>query len=69
MLGKPSIKKTIFLLTFIKIKQLRLREFNKIQEILSKIGTEFFKINEEMAEKNKAEDGSSISLKSSYHMK
>ena len=49
------------------IKQLR--EFNKIQEILSKIGTEFFKIDEEMAEKNEAEDGSSISLKSPCHMK
>ena len=44
-------------------------EFNKIQEILSKIGTEFFKIDEEMAEKNEAEDGSSISLKSPCHMK
>ena len=27
-------------------------EFKKIQEILSKIGTEFFKIDEEMTEKN-----------------
>ena len=31
-------------------------EFKKIQEILSKIGTEFFKIDEEMTEKNEAED-------------
>ena len=44
-------------------------EFKQIQEILSKIGTEFFKIDEEMAEKNEAEDGSSISLKSPCHMK
>ena len=44
-------------------------EFNKIQEILSKIGTEFFKIDEEMTEKNEAEDGNSISLKSPWHMK
>ena len=35
----------------------------------SKKGTEFFKIDEEMAEKNEAEDGSSISLKSPCHMK
>ena len=40
-------------------------EFKQIQEILSKIGTEFFKIDEEMTEKNEAEDGNSISLKSS----
>ena len=58
----------LFLLCFalpqkwIKIKQIR--EFNKIQEILSKIGTEFFKIDEEMTEKNEAEDGNSICLKS-----
>ena len=44
-------------------------EFKQIQEILSNIGTEFFKIDEEMAEKNEAEDGSSISLKSPCHMK
>jgi len=44
-------------------------EFNKVQEILSKIGTEFFKIDEEMTEKNEAEDGNSISLKSPWHMK
>ena len=44
-------------------------EFNKIKEILSKIGTEFFKIDEEMTEKNEAEDGNSISLKSAWHMK
>jgi hypothetical protein len=44
-------------------------EFNKVQEILSKIGTEFFKIDEEMTEKNEAEDGNSISLKSPRHMK
>ena len=39
-------------------------EFKQIQEILSKIGTENFKIDEEMTEKNEAEDGNSISLKS-----
>ena len=44
-------------------------ELKKIQEILSKIGTEFFKIDEEMTEKNEAEDGNSISLKSPWHMK
>ena len=44
-------------------------EFKQIQEILSKIGTEFFKIDEEMTEKNEAEDGNSISLKSPWHMK
>ena len=32
-------------------------ELKQIQEILSKIGTEFFKIDEEMTEKNEAEDG------------
>ena len=37
-------------------------EFKQIQEILSKIGTEFFKIDEEMTEKNESEDGNSISL-------
>ena len=41
----------------------------KIQDILSKIGTEFFKIDEEMTEKYEAEDGNSISLKSLLHMK
>ena len=40
------------------------RELKQIQEILSKIGTEFFKIDEEMTEKNESEDGNSISLKS-----
>ena len=50
-----------------KIKQIG--EFNKIQEILGKIGTEFFKIDEEMTEKNEAEDGNSVSLKSPWHMK
>ena len=44
-------------------------EFKQIQEILSKIGTEIFKIDKEMTEKNEAEDGNSISLKSSWHMK
>ena len=44
-------------------------ELEKIQEILSRIGTEFFKIDEEMPEKNEAEDGNSISLKSPWHMK
>ena len=44
-------------------------EFQKILEILSKIGSEFFKIDEEMTEKNEAEDGNSISLKSPWHMK
>ena len=44
-------------------------EFNKVQENLSKIGTEFFKIDEEMTEKNEAEDGNSISLKSPLLMK
>ena len=44
-------------------------EFKQIQEILSKIGTEIFKIDEEMTEKNEAEDGNSISLKSPWHMK
>ena len=39
-------------------------EFKQIQEILSKIGTEIFKIDEEMTEKNETEDGNSISLKS-----
>ena len=43
--------------------------FNKVQEILSKIGTEFFKIDEEMTEKNEAEDGNSISWESPWHMK
>ena len=42
-------------------------EFKQIQEILSKIGTEFFKIDEEMTEKNESEDGNSISLKSPWH--
>ena len=46
---------------WIKIKQIR--EFNKIQEILRKRGNEFFQIDEEMTEKNEAEDGNSISLK------
>jgi len=36
---------------------------------LSKIGTEFFKIAQEMTEKNEDEDGNSISLKSHWHMK
>ena len=44
-------------------------EFKQIQEILSKIGTEIFKIDEEMTEKNETEDGNSISLKSPWHMK
>ena len=44
-------------------------ELKKIQKILSKIGTEFFKIDEEMTEKNEADDGNSISLKSPWHMK
>ena len=44
-------------------------EFKQIQEILNKLGTEFYKINEEMTEKNEAEDGNSISLKSPWHMK
>ena len=44
-------------------------EFKKHQEILSKIGTEFFKIDEKMTEINEAEDGNSISLKSPWHMK
>ena len=39
-------------------------EFNKSQEILIKIGTEIFKIDKEMTEKNEAEDGNSISLTS-----
>ena len=34
-------------------------KFLKNQEILSKIGTEFFEIDEEMTEKNEAEDGNS----------
>ena len=50
-----------------KIKQIG--EFNKIQKILSNRGTEFFKIDEDMTEKNEAEDGNSISLKSPWHMK
>ena len=41
----------------------------KIQKILNKIGTEFFKIDEEMTEKSEAEDGNSISLKTPWHMK
>ena len=44
-------------------------EFKQIQEILSKIGTEFSKIGEEMTEKNEAEDENSNSLKSPWHMK
>ena len=44
-------------------------EFKQIQEILNKLGTEFYKIDEEMTEKNEAEDDNSISLKSSWHMK
>ena len=36
----------------------------KIQEILSKIGTDFFTIDEEMTEINDAEDGNTISLES-----
>ena len=44
-------------------------EFKKNLEILIKIDTEFFKIDEEMTEKNGAEDGNSISLKSPWHMK
>ena len=43
-------------------------EFKK-KEILSKIDNESFKIYEEMIEKNEAEDGNSISLKSLWHMK
>ena len=52
---------------WVKIKQVG--EFKQIQKILSKIGTEFFKIDEEMTEKNESEDGNSISLKSPWHMK
>ena len=37
--------------------------------MLSKIGTEFFKIDKEMTEKNEAEVGNSISLKSPCLMK
>ena len=44
-------------------------EFKKIQDILNKIGTEIFEIDEEMTEKYEAEDGNSISLKSLLHMK
>ena len=44
-------------------------EFKQIQEILNKLGTEFYKIDEEMTEKNEAEDDNSISLKSPWHMK
>ena len=44
-------------------------EFKQIQEILNKLGTEFYKLDEEMTEKNEAEDGNSISLKSPWHMK
>ena len=44
-------------------------EFKKIQETLSKIGTEFFKIDEKMTEKNEAEDDNSISLKSPWRIK
>ena len=44
-------------------------EFKQIQEILSKIVNEFFKIDEKMTEKNEAEDSNSISLKSPRHMK
>ena len=44
-------------------------EFKQIKEILSKIGTDFLKIDEQMNEKNEAEDGNSISLKSPLHMK
>ena len=51
----------------IKIKQIG--EYNKIQEILSKIGTEFLKIDEKMTEKNEAEDDNSISLKSPWRIK
>ena len=47
----------------------QIREFNKIQEICRKRGTEFFQIDEEMTEKNESEDGNSISLKSPWHMK
>ena len=50
-------------------KSKKVGEFKQIKEILSKIGTEFFKIDEEMTEKNEAEDGNSISLKSPWHMK
>ena len=39
-------------------------EFKQIQEILNKLGTEFYKIDEEMTEKNEAEDENSNSLKS-----
>ena len=51
---KPNEKKIV------KFKQVG--EFKQIQEILSKIGTEIFKIDEEMTEKNETEDGNSISL-------
>ena len=42
---------------------------SKSNKILSKIGTEFFKFDDEITEKNEAEDGNSISLKSPWHMK
>ena len=44
-------------------------EFKQIQEILNKLGTEFYKIDEEMTEKNEAKDGNSISSKRPWHMK
>ena len=44
-------------------------EFKKIQEILSKIGTEFVQIDEETNEKNEVEDDNSISLKSPWCIK
>ena len=44
-------------------------ELKQIQEILINIGTELFKIDEEMTEKNEAEDGNSTSLKSPWYMK
>ena len=41
----------------------------KLLDICYHMGTEIFKIEEEMTEKNEAEDGNSISLKSPWHMK
>ena len=63
----PSMAMASYLPKWVKIKQVG--EFKQIQEILSKIGTEIFKIDEEMTEKNETEDGNSISLKSPWHMK
>ena len=43
--------------------------FWRIQDICYIMGTEIFKIDEEMTEKIEAEDGNSISLKNPWHMK